>query len=70
MRISISFEDRSASRQRERDPRGCGNRGGKAAFALASTSTREGANDMRGILLWLIGIPIPIIIALYLFGVL
>jgi hypothetical protein len=25
---------------------------------------------MRGILLWLVGIPIPIIIALYLFGVL
>jgi len=25
--------------------------------------------DMRGILLWLIGIPIPIIILLYLFGV-
>jgi hypothetical protein len=25
---------------------------------------------MRGILLWLIGIPIPIIILLYLFGVL
>jgi hypothetical protein len=26
--------------------------------------------DMRGILLWLVGIPIPIIILLYLFGVL
>jgi hypothetical protein len=27
-------------------------------------------HPMRGILLWLIGIPIPIIILLYLFGVL
>ena len=26
-------------------------------------------DEMRGILLWLLGIPIPIIIALYLFGV-
>jgi hypothetical protein len=26
--------------------------------------------DMRGVLLWLIGIPIPIIILLYLFNVL
>jgi len=25
---------------------------------------------MRGVLLWLVGIPLPIIIALYLFGVL
>jgi hypothetical protein len=25
--------------------------------------------EMRGILLWVLGIPIPIIIALYLFGV-
>lgn len=25
--------------------------------------------DMRGILLWLLGIPIPIIILLYIFGV-
>jgi len=35
---------------------------------------REGYNceeiSMRGILLWLLGIPIPIIILLYLFGVL
>ena len=30
----------------------------------------EGAHPMRGILLWLIGIPIPIIILLWLFGVL
>ena len=26
--------------------------------------------DMRGILLWLVGIPIPVIILLFLFGVL
>ena len=30
----------------------------------------EGTLSMRGILLWLIGIPIPIIILLWLFGVL
>jgi hypothetical protein len=29
-----------------------------------------GDRTMRGILLWLIGIPIPVIILLYLFGVL
>lgn len=29
----------------------------------------EGRTTMRGILLWLIGIPIPIIILLYLFHV-
>ena len=29
-----------------------------------------GRNVMRGILLWLVGIPIPIIIGLYLFDVL
>jgi hypothetical protein len=32
--------------------------------------TNEGTLSMRGILLWLIGIPIPIIILLWLFGVL
>ena len=32
--------------------------------------TRERALAMRGILLWIIGIPIPVIILLYLFGVL
>ena len=30
----------------------------------------HGAAPMRGILLWLIGLPIPIIILLYLFNVL
>jgi hypothetical protein len=30
----------------------------------------EGTLPMRGILLWVIGIPIPIIILLWLFGVL
>jgi len=34
--------------------------------ALAATTEDF---EMRGILLWLIGIPIPIIILLYLFGV-
>ena len=30
----------------------------------------QGTETMRGILLWMIGIPIPIIILLYLFNVL
>jgi hypothetical protein len=30
----------------------------------------QGAKPMRGILLWLVGIPIPIIILLYVFNVL
>jgi len=30
----------------------------------------EGTHTMRGILLWLVGIPIPIIILLWLFGAL
>jgi hypothetical protein len=34
------------------------------------TGTQRKAAPMRGILLWLIGIPIPIIILLYLFNVL
>jgi hypothetical protein len=38
------------------------------AFAGVSEPTRGGA--MRGVLLWLVGIPIPIIILLYLFNVL
>jgi hypothetical protein len=32
--------------------------------------TCPGASSMRGILLWAIGIPIPVIILLYLFNVL
>jgi hypothetical protein len=32
--------------------------------------TQHRRHPMRGILLWLVGIPIPIIIGLYLFGVL
>lgn len=31
---------------------------------------QQAENSMRGVLLWLIGIPIPIIILLYLFNVL
>jgi hypothetical protein len=34
------------------------------------TSEQKERPSMRGILLWLIGIPIPIIILLWLFGVL
>lgn len=30
---------------------------------------KQGVHHMRGVLLWLVGIPIPIIILLYLFGV-
>jgi len=30
----------------------------------------KGYFEMKGILLWLVGIPIPVIILLYLFGVL
>jgi hypothetical protein len=38
---------------------------------LAVARTQSGGNDMlKGGLLWLIGIPIPIIILLFLFGVL
>ena len=40
--------------------------GPNVAFGLVDAETRT----MRGILLWLIGIPIPIIILLWLFGVL
>jgi hypothetical protein len=34
------------------------------------TATRWKGPPMRGILLWLVGIPIPIIILLYLFNIL
>lgn len=37
---------------------------------LERTATRRKAAHMRGILLWLVGIPIPIIILLYLFNIL
>ncbi len=35
-----------------------------------SYDNRNGAFPMRAILLWFLGIPIPVIILLYLFGVL
>lgn len=35
--------------------------------AIAAVSTKE--DDMRGVFLWLLGIPIPVIILLYLFHV-
>jgi hypothetical protein len=38
-----------------------------SAKAITAVSTKE--DDMRGILLWLLGIPIPVIILLYLFHV-
>lgn len=40
----------------------------RQARVVALEPTSEDLN-MRGVLLWLIGIPIPIIILLYLFGV-
>lgn len=43
-----------------------GNRSRSAAFVPHTRKERT----MRGILLWLLGIPIPVIILLYLFGVL
>jgi hypothetical protein len=41
-----------------------------AAFWGHGPRTCPGAYSMRGILLWAIGIPIPVIILLYLFNVL
>lgn len=41
----------------------------RAAAINAPTLPRTEETIMRGILLWLLGIPIPIIILLYLFGV-
>jgi hypothetical protein len=35
----------------------------------STTTSAEGQTDMRAVLLWLLGIPIPIIILLYLFHV-
>jgi hypothetical protein len=37
--------------------------------ALPSRQTNNEGHIMRGVLLWVIGIPIPIIILLYLFGI-
>jgi hypothetical protein len=56
---------RHASMQRK-DKRLQGNRTTIQTFTGGAT---EKECEMRGILLWLIGIPIPIIILLYLFGV-
>jgi hypothetical protein len=39
-------------------------------YTLVSEQPQREENPMRGILLWLIGIPIPIIILLWIFGVL
>jgi hypothetical protein len=41
-----------------------------AVIAQTLSTSDEETTTMRGILLWLIGIPIPIIILLYLFNVL
>jgi len=41
----------------------------RAQARLQTLATTTEDLDMRGVLLWLIGIPIPIIILLYLFGV-
>jgi len=40
---------------------------GTGAPAAGSIATNHRERDMKGILLWLIGIPIPIIILLYIF---
>ncbi len=53
----------AALRLRETSRRG-------AAFGGHGHPARGRTPTMRGILLWLIGIPIPIIILLWLFGVL
>jgi hypothetical protein len=38
-------------------------------LVASNTPTAAAVRDMRGILLWFLGIPIPIIILLYLFNV-
>ena len=40
-----------------------------AALRVHRTTTAEGSRPMKGITAWLIGIPIPIIIILYLINV-
>jgi hypothetical protein len=42
----------------------------RRSLRVPHASKTQRINIMRGILLWLIGIPIPIIILLWLFGVL
>ncbi|MGB8314378.1 MAG: hypothetical protein WCE69_07805 [Aestuariivirga sp.] len=41
----------------------------RAAFPKQTASKLLGVQTMRGILLWMIGLPIPVIILLYLFHV-
>jgi hypothetical protein len=41
----------------------------KPINAISVTTTAEKEEIMRGVLLWLLGIPIPIIILLYVFHV-
>jgi hypothetical protein len=41
----------------------------RAAFSGQTASKLLGVQTMRGILLWMIGLPIPVIILLYLFHV-
>jgi hypothetical protein len=62
-------------RQRERGEKGCGklhaiNRGTFSWFRrlLVEQSTRWRNNMGKGLLLWLIGIPLPIILVIWLFG--
>lgn len=38
--------------------------------SVCTTDIKQGDFTMKGVLLWLIGIPIPIIILLYIFNVL
>lgn len=44
--------------------------GGKAGQSFRPQHLSHVEDDMRGALLWLIGLPIPIIILLYVFNVL
>ena len=55
-------------------PSGAGNLGAASAFIARCHGERRslwttGGIAMRGVLLWLIGVPIPIVILLYLFDV-
>jgi hypothetical protein len=48
----------------------CGTTRDVSVFICRSWAKKPKETAMRGILLWLLGIPIPIIILLYLFNVL
>jgi hypothetical protein len=54
---ALEAEKRTENERRSLEP--------TAFYAPKATSTRTRRNEMGGILLWLIGIPIPLIILLY-----